>query len=266
VAEELTRFELSAALPHALDRREFTLVYQPIITLHDGRIRGVEALVRWRHPQLGLLTPDRFIGLAEETGLIVPLGRYVLEEACRQAMDWIAEFPGARPFMSVNLAEAQTREPGLVGDVSRILAATGLDPALLQLELTESAAMATAGAPLDALRELADGGIRVAIDDFGTGYSNLAYLHRLPVHTLKLAGPFIEGLREPDRRDGPDERIVDALIRLAHAIDLTVTAENVETREQADRLRALGCDAAQGWYVARPQSPEDVTRIFAAAP
>jgi diguanylate cyclase (GGDEF)-like protein/PAS domain S-box-containing protein len=262
VEAEAARFELSAALPHALDRGEFTLLYQPIVGLHDARVRGVEALVRWQHPKLGLLTPDRFIGLAEETGLIVPLGRFVLERACEQAVAWHERFNGNGPFVSVNLAAAQTQEPSLVGDVQRALETAGLRPNLLQLELTETAAMATAGAPLQALRTLTAEGVRMAIDDFGTGYSNLAYLSTLPVHVLKLAGPFIAGLRAPGLPGGIDERIVDALIQLAHALQLTVTAEGVETRAQADRLRVLGCDAVQGYYFARPQEPDQITKLI----
>jgi diguanylate cyclase (GGDEF)-like protein/PAS domain S-box-containing protein len=264
VAAEAARFELSAALPLALDRGEFTLVYQPIVDLAETRVCGVEALVRWRHSRLGLLTPDRFIGLAEETGLIVPLGRFVLQQACEQAVAWQRRFNGNGPFVSVNLAAAQTQEPSLVEDVQGALAGAGLDPSMLQLELTESAAMATAGAPLQALRQLVASGVRVAIDDFGTGYSNLAYLSTLPVHVLKLAGPFIARLREPGLPGGIDERIVDALIRLAHALGLTVTAEGVETPGQANRLRALGCDAVQGFYFARPQEPDQIDDLISA--
>jgi EAL domain-containing protein (putative c-di-GMP-specific phosphodiesterase class I) len=264
VAAEAARFELSAALPHALDRGEITLVYQPIVDLADARVCGVEALVRWRHSRLGLLTPDRFIGLAEETGLIVPLGRFVLQRACEQAVAWQHRFNGNGPFISVNLAAAQTQEPSLVEDVQSALAGAGLDPSMLQLELTETAAMATAGAPLQALRQLVDSGVRVAIDDFGTGYSNLAYLSTLPVHVLKLAGPFIARLRDPGLPGGIDERIVDALIRLAHALGLTVTAEGVETPGQANRLRALGCDAVQGFYFARPQEADQIGDMISA--
>src|SRR5439155_14495708 len=175
VAEQVARYELSAALPDALDRAEFTLVYQPIVELPTRTLRGVEALVRWSHPQLGTLTPDRFIDLAEETGFIVPLGRHVLRQACREAAEWRDHFPGIDLFVSVNLAAAQTHEPSLVGEVHQILAETGLKPAQLQLELTESALLATSGTPLQALHAIAETGVRVAIDDFGTGYSNLAY-------------------------------------------------------------------------------------------
>lgn len=259
VAEEAARYELSAAMPDALDRGEFSLVYQPIVSLPGRALRGVEALVRWQHPTLGTLTPDRFIALAEETGFIVPLGRHVLRRACQETA---ASFPERDVFVSVNLAAAQTQEASLVADVDEVLRKTGLQPQRLQLELTESALMTTVGAPLASLRTLADNGIRMAIDDFGTGYSNLAYLRSLPVHTLKLPRPFIDGLREPTDQPGVDEQIVDALIRLAHAIDLTVTAEGVETRTQAERLSALGCDTAQGWYLGGAHGPHELPRLL----
>jgi diguanylate cyclase (GGDEF)-like protein/PAS domain S-box-containing protein len=268
VAELVQSYELCAALPDALERGEFTLVYQPIVSLPDRVPRGLEALVRWNHPSLGVLTPDRFIGPAEETGFIVQLGRHVLAEACRQAAAWQHRFAGSDLFVSVNLAAAQTHEPTLVGDVAQALADTGLKASQLQLELTESALMTTSGAPLEALRTLAETGVRVAIDDFGTGYSNLAYLRTLPVHALKLPQPLVNGLREPIHptetapRPNVDERIVDALVRLAHAIDLTVTAEGVETQFQLERLGALGCDSAQGWHIARPCSPDRLDQVL----
>jgi diguanylate cyclase (GGDEF)-like protein/PAS domain S-box-containing protein len=266
VAAEVARYELSAALPDALDRGEFSLVYQPIVALPDGKLLGMEALVRWDHPRLGRLTPDRFIGLAEETGVIVPLGRHVLWLACQEAATWPDRFPGSDLFVSVNVAAAQTHEASLVGEVRQVLSDTGLGADRLQLELTESALMTTSGAPLQALHALADHGVRVAIDDFGTGYSSLAYLRSLPVHALKLPRQFIEGLGAQGSDDAArevDERIVDALIRLAHAIDLTVTAEGVERQAQADRLSALRCDSAQGWYIAEPCAPEALAEHFA---
>ena len=260
-ARQAARYELAAALPDALDRGEFSLVYQPLVTLADQRLTGVEALLRWQHPVLGELTPDLFIELAEETGIIVPLGRWVLEQACAQAAEWARRFPEARASVSVNITVSQAHEPTLPAEVDSILTRTGLDPALLVLELTESAVM-DANGPLQALASLADRGIRIAIDDFGTGYSNFAYLRRLPVHTLKLAGPFVDGLRAPGGGDSVDERIVETIIRLAHAIGISVTAEAVETRFQADRLRALGCDTGQGWLFARPLPPDDVTELL----
>ena len=243
-AHEVTRFELAASLPAALERGELVVEYQPLVRLRDAAVVGVEALVRWQHPKLGLLGPDHFIGLAEETGLIVRLGHWVLAEACRQAAAW------PPLLVSVNLAARQVADPAIVDQIAAVLAETGLPPASLQLELTESAAMGTTGEPLRRLHGLADLGVRIAIDDFGTGYSNLAYLRSLPVHALKLAGPFVAGLRSPEYPDPVDEQIVATMVTMAHALDLSVTAEAVETAAQASRLRALGCDTAQGWYYA----------------
>ena len=262
-ARDMTRYTLSATLLPGVLRGEFILEYQPLIRLSDGRLRGVEALVRWQHPTLGRLGPDHFIQLAEETGTIVQLGRRVLEEACAQASNWNAAHPGANVVMSVNLAVRQAHEPGIVADVARILADSGLRPELLQVEVTESALLGPAGQPLDALHKLRDLGVRIAVDDFGTGYSNLAYLSHLPLHDLKMAGSLIDGLRAPNGVSSPDEAIVTALISLAHRLGVTVTAEGVETREQATRLLAMDCDTAQGWHFGRPATPEHIETLLA---
>ncbi|MEV4759154.1 bifunctional diguanylate cyclase/phosphodiesterase [Micromonospora sp. NPDC049559] len=264
---EVRRYALSAAMPAALERGEFYLDYQPLASLADGRVRGVEALVRWRHPELGTLRPDSFIGLAEETGLIVRLGEWVLAEACRQAREWSRLSPAA-PFVSVNLAVRQVRGAGLVDEIAGLLEQTGLPPDRLQLEITESAMMSATGEPVRALRVLADLGVRIAIDDFGTGYSNLAYLRNLPVHELKVDGSFVAGLRAPasEPASRTDERIVATLVSLAHALDLTVTAEGVETAGQAERLRAIGCDAGQGWHFGEPAPPSRITEHLRQLP
>jgi diguanylate cyclase (GGDEF)-like protein len=256
---DLARYALSAAIPTALDRGEFYLDYQPLTSLRDGTVLGMEALVRWRHPELGVLRPDSFIGLAEETGLIVRLGGWVLAEACREAESWSAD-RAAAPFVSVNLAVRQVHRPGLVQEVRGLLQRTGLPPERLQLEITESTMMSTAEEPVRALRILADLGVRIAIDDFGTGYCNLAYLRDLPVTELKVAGEFVAGLRATpvDPASRTDERILASLVSLAHALGLTVTAEGVETAGQAERLRAIGCDAGQGWHFGRPAPPERI--------
>jgi diguanylate cyclase (GGDEF)-like protein/PAS domain S-box-containing protein len=263
---EVARYELSASMPAALQRGEFVLEYQPLVLCGGETVIGAEALVRWRHPRLGLLPPDRFVGLAEETGMIVPLGLWVLEEACRQGRQWSRLAGDAAPLISVNLAVRQAQEPGLVDDVAAILERTGLEPAYLQLELTESALIGPGHEPLAALTKLAAMGVRIAIDDFGTGYSNLTYLRTLPVQAIKLAGSFVDGLRTPGRRPGhadlAGERMVATLVQLAHALDLTVTAEGVETQMQADRLRAVGCDSGQGFYYAPPGPPEQITAMI----
>ncbi|MFI5762670.1 MULTISPECIES: putative bifunctional diguanylate cyclase/phosphodiesterase [unclassified Streptomyces] len=264
-AHRMTRQALSSTLRPAVERGEFIVEYQPLVDLESGAVRGVEALVRWNHPQFGLLTPNRFIGIAEEDGSIVQLGRWVLRTACRQARRWQIEQPSDSPvFVSVNVAVRQVWDSDLVGDVAEILAETGLAPQLLQLELTESAVMGSAGRPLQALQALSDMGVRIAIDDFGTGYSNLAYLSRLPVSVLKLDGSFVRGFRyeEGSHPNPADETIVEALVQLAHRLGLTVTAECVETAGQAARLRRVGCDTGQGWLYSRAVAPEAIAAII----
>ncbi|MFE2310219.1 putative bifunctional diguanylate cyclase/phosphodiesterase [Streptomyces sp. NPDC059411] len=268
-AHRMTRQALSSTLRPAVERGEFMLEYQPLVDLESGVVRGVEALVRWNHPQFGTLTPNRFIGIAEEDGSIVQLGRWVLRTACRQARRWQIEQPSDSPvFVSVNVAVRQVWDSDLVGDVAGILAETGLAPQLLQLELTESAVMGSAGRPLQALQALSDMGVRIAIDDFGTGYSNLAYLSRLPVSVLKLDGSFVRGFRyeEGTHPNPADETIVEAMVQLAHRLGLTVTAECVETAGQAARLRRVGCDTGQGWLYSRAVAPELIAEMIAARP
>ncbi|NBE53820.1 putative bifunctional diguanylate cyclase/phosphodiesterase [Streptomyces boluensis] len=269
-AHRMTRQALSSTLRPAVERGEFALEYQPLVGLTDGSLRGVEALVRWHHPQFGTLAPNRFITLAEEDGSIVQLGRWVLRTACRQARRWQLERPDAPPvFVSVNVAVRQVWDSDLVADVAEILAETQLAPELLQLELTESAVMGSTGRPLQALQELSDMGVHIAIDDFGTGYSNLAYLSRLPVSVLKLDGSFVRGFQygsaEGHGHPSPaDETIVEALVQLAHKLGLTVTAECVETVEQAARLRRIGCDTGQGWLYSRAVAPDLISAMLAS--
>lgn len=261
-AHRMTRQALSSALRGAVERGEFVLDYQPIVGFGDDALRGVEALVRWHHPQLGKLGPNRFIGLAEENGAIVPLGRWVLEESCRQARSWMLAHPGPPLYVSVNVAVRQVWDSDLVADVRRVLQETGLPSGLLQLELTESAVMGSAGRPLQALQALSDMGVRIAIDDFGTGYSNLAYLSRLPVRALKLDGSFVRGFRAAQHPNPADETIVTALVQLAHELGLTVTAECVESPSQAERLRRIGCDTGQGWHYAKPMPAHCISALL----
>ena len=260
----VTRFTLSAAMPAAVERGEFFVVYQPLVSLADHHVRGVEALVRWRHPDLGVLAPARFITLAEETGAIVPLGRFVLERSCHDARRWYAEFGDDAPFVSVNVAPRQLHEPALVTEIAALLADTGLPAGRLQVELTERALTTDEGAPLKALDGLRAMGVRIAVDDFGTGYSNLSYLRKLPVDVIKLDGSFGEGLREEELTDPVDERIVGTLVSLGHALGLTVTAEGVETAAQAERLRGLDCDEGQGWLFASAMSADEVAELVRA--
>ncbi|MEE1937936.1 EAL domain-containing protein [Streptomyces sp. TRM 70361] len=263
-AHRVARQTLSSTLRPALESGEFALEYQPIVCLHDETVAGVEALVRWRHPQFGTLGPNQFIGLAEENGAIVPLGRWILAESCRQARRWQLERPDLPLYVSVNVAVRQVWDSDLVADVAAILEETGLPAGLLQLELTESAVMGSAGRPLKALQALSDMGVRIAIDDFGTGYSNLAYLSRLPVRGLKLDGTFVRGFRTAQTVNPADETIVTSLVQLAHNLGLTVTAECVEGSAQADRLRRIGCDTGQGWHYSKPVPPDRISRLLVA--
>ncbi|HEX5566923.1 MAG TPA: EAL domain-containing protein [Streptomyces sp.] len=262
-AHRMTRQALSSTLRPALERGEFALEYQPIVSLHDETLSGVEALVRWCHPQLGMLGPNQFIALAEENGAIVPLGRWILAESCRQARRWQLQHPEQPLYVSVNVAVRQVWDSDLVTDVATILRETELPSGLLQLELTESAVMGSAGGPLKALQELSRMGVRIAIDDFGTGYSNLAYLSRLPVRGLKLDGAFVRGFRTARHLNPADETIVTSLVRLAHDLGLTVTAECVEGPAQADRLRRIGCDTGQGWHYSKPVSADRISQLLA---
>jgi diguanylate cyclase (GGDEF)-like protein/PAS domain S-box-containing protein len=255
-ARAITRNGLTTALPAALDRGEFFIEYQPLVHLGDGSVQGAEALVRWLHPQHGVLGPDRFIPLAEHTGLIVPLGRWVLEQSVRQARTWQQRNSGAGPLrVNVNLSPCQLTHPGLVQDTVDILEREGLDARALCLEVTESALIGADDDLLKPLRRLAEMGVDIALDDFGTGYSNLANLRRLPVSILKLDRSFTQGMQQFPA-DPVDLKIVEGIVSLAHSLDLAVTVEGVETGAQAEQLRILGCDTAQGWYYARPGPPE----------
>ena len=248
-----SRFALSSTLSTAMLYDEFFIVYQPVVNLTDGAVIGAEALVRWHHPQFGVLRPGRFIAVADETGLIVPLGRWVLEHACRQAARWGAG--SARPPMvCVNVTLRQCHERNFVREVARVLNVSGLPADRLQLEITESAAMTAASEALDVLRRLRQLGVRIALDDFGTGHSNIAYLRGLPLTGIKIAGAFVEGLRFG--ADPVGEQMVEGVVSLAHTLGLTVTAEGVETERQARVLRELGCDWAQGHLLSRPGSAD----------
>ncbi|MWA15304.1 putative bifunctional diguanylate cyclase/phosphodiesterase [Streptomyces sp. BA2] len=263
-ARAITRHGLTTALPAALERGEFFIEYQPLVHLGDGSVRGAEALVRWLHPQHGIIGPDRFIPLAEHTGLIVPLGRWVLEESVRQARTWEARHKDAGPLrVNVNLSPMQLNHPGLVSDTVEILERAGLEPGALCLEVTESALIGADDDLLKPLRRLAEMGVDIALDDFGTGYSNLANLRRLPVSILKLDRSFTQGMQHFPA-DPVDLKIVEGIVALAHSLDLAVTVEGVETGAQADQLRELGCDTAQGWYYARPGPPDQLHELALA--
>ncbi|GAA0650069.1 cyclic Di-GMP phosphodiesterase RmdA [Streptomyces thermocarboxydovorans] len=266
-ARAITRHGLTTALPTALERGEFFIEYQPLVHLGDGSVRGAEALVRWLHPQHGVLSPDRFIPLAEHTGLIVPLGRWVLEQSVRQARAWQERNGGTEATgplrINVNLSPCQLTHPGLVQDTVEILERTGVEPSALCLEVTESALIGADDDLLKPLRRLAEMGVDIALDDFGTGYSNLANLRRLPVRVLKLDRSFTQSMQQFPA-DPVDLKIVEGIVSLAHSLDLAVTVEGVETGAQAEQLRILGCDTAQGWYYARPGPPERLHELTLA--
>jgi diguanylate cyclase (GGDEF)-like protein/PAS domain S-box-containing protein len=243
-------------LHRALERGEFRVHYQPVVHLNDGSIGGFEALVRWQHPTRGLIHPGEFITLAEETGLIVPLGLWVLEEACTQVATWQASRPAEREplCISVNLSPRQLAEPTLADDIARILERSGIDHDAVWLEITESTLMHDAESAISALRALRSLGVHLSVDDFGTGYSSLSYLKRFPVEALKVDRSFVDGLgREPG-----DTAIVTAVVTLAHALGLRAVAEGVETEVQVRELRALGCDLAQGYLFSTPKHADHV--------
>jgi Amt family ammonium transporter len=249
----LERLELETGLRRALERGELRVHYQPKVSLETGKIVGMEALVRWEHPEQGLIPPGDFIPIAEETGMIIPLGEWVLREACRQARLWQAQHPIDPPLsISVNLSLRQFQQPALVEAIADVLHETELEPSQLKLEITESVMMEDVEAviaTLDALHRL---GVRLAIDDFGTGYSSLSYLRRFPVDILKIDRSFVHGLG----KDMEGTAIVHAAITLAHNLGMQIVAEGIETEEQLDQLRALGCDQGQGYYFSKPLPPD----------
>jgi diguanylate cyclase (GGDEF)-like protein len=253
------RLRLQNDLRRALKREEFVVHYQPVVGTDSGQIMGMEALVRWEHPERGLVLPDEFVPLAEELGLIVPIGRWVLREACRQAKEWQERYPSDLPLMiGVNLSARELRHPTLVGDVEEALRDSGLDPRWLTLEITESAVVKDEEHNIDALRRLGDLGVRFALDDFGTGYSALTYLMRLPVGLLKLDRSFVERLGE----DAEAEVLLSGVISIASGLGLYVLAEGVETPEQLALVKSLGCDLAQGNYFSKPLSSEAATELL----
>jgi diguanylate cyclase (GGDEF)-like protein/PAS domain S-box-containing protein len=252
------RLDLEGGLRHALERGELRVLYQPQVELATGRIVGAEALLRWHHPERGVVVPPLFIPIAEQTGLIVPIGAWVLEEACRQAAIWAQE-TGRALTMAVNVSPRQLASPEFAGVVGGALATTGLHPNLLCLEITESAVMADPEAATAVLERLKAIGVRLAIDDFGVGYSSLAQLKALlPVDTIKIDKSFVDGVTA----DGEDQAIVDAVLRLAEGLGLAAVAEGVENAEQVEALLGMGCVLSQGFHFARPQTPGELERLL----
>jgi predicted signal transduction protein with EAL and GGDEF domain len=250
------RRALQADLRQALLRSEFFVEFQPIIDLATSRIIAAEALVRWRHPARGLLSPTGFIALAEEAGLIAPIGAWVLREACRAAAGWPDHMR-----VAVNLSPMQFRDTGVLDMIDGVLAQTGLDPSRLELEITENTVLETNTFTVDALWKLHGNGVRIALDDFGTGYSSLSYLRRFPFDKIKIDRSFIKDLgREKD-----DSSIILAIIGLADSMNMVVTAEGVETAEQAALLTSYGCAQAQGFLFCQPMSAIDLAHLIDAS-
>ena len=255
----LKRFDFESDLKRGLERAEFVVYYQPKVSLKTGNILGLEALVRWEHPEIGLVPPSEFIPVAENTGMIVDIGLWVLQETCVQVRRWQDSYTSEPPLRaSVNLSARQFHTPDLASGIGGVLKETGLDPECLELEITETVVMEDAQATLGVLETLKSLGVGLAIDDFGTGYSSLAYLKRFPVDTLKIDRLFIAGLD----KSAEDEVIVTAMIGLAQGLGLTVIPEGIETLEQLRRLRKAGCDAAQGFYFSRPLPNEAMAALL----
>ena len=243
------RFALVGDLHRALEHDEFELRYQPIIRLADDQMIGAEALIRWQHPQRGLLIPSHFVSLAEDTGMIVEIGAWVLDEACAELRRWSDADPQHRALgMSVNVSVKQLRSPGIVDTVAGAIARAGIEPCRLTVEMTESVFVDDLDAIRDVLTQLRALGVRIAVDDFGTGYSSLVYLKRLPLDTLKIDQSFVEGLGT----DACDAAIVASALSVSGALGLLAVAEGVETSEQLASLRVLGCEAAQGYFFSKP--------------
>jgi EAL domain-containing protein (putative c-di-GMP-specific phosphodiesterase class I) len=257
----LRRLEMKADLERAIDNREFVLHYQPVIELRTGQISGVEALLRWNHPQRGTVPPLDFIPLAEETGLIVTIGRWVLETACRQASQLQHRHEIHPPLhMAVNLSARQLQRPEIAKEVAGILDATGLDPRYLILEITESVMMADVQLSLQRLTELKRLDVKLALDDFGTGYSSLNYLQQFPVDILKIDKSFIDAINTDNRKSV----LTATIIKLADDLGLQPVAEGIERTDQLDKLLELQCDLGQGYYFARPLPIEGLEQLLTA--
>jgi diguanylate cyclase (GGDEF)-like protein/PAS domain S-box-containing protein len=259
-AGAMRRLEVERELRHALERDELALYYQPVVDLRNGEINGLEALVRWRHPDRGLLDPPEFVSVAEDSGLIEPIGRWVQERACRQALEWHQLRPDSRPFdVAVNLSARQVAHRDLPATVEEVIARTGLDPVHLRLEITESVLVEESATAMSSLTALSELGVRLVLDDFGTGYSSLAYLNRFPFHALKIDRSFVDALGIEQEATA----IVEAIIGMARALSLEVIAEGVESEVQLAELRRLGCDYAQGHLFHAAMPEREVGRLIA---
>ncbi len=262
-ARAVSQLQIETDLRRAVDRGEFRVVYQPLVSLDTGRLIGFEALVRWEHPQRGTILPDNFVPLAEETGLIVPIGRHVLREACRQIAAWHREFPSPLPLgVAVNLSGKQFRQPDLVDQIAHVLDLYEVPPIALLLEITESVIIDDAEAALTMLDRLRKLGVRLHLDDFGTGYSSLSYLHRFDMDALKIDRSFIAAMGER----GENSEIIRAIVSLARNLDMEVIAEGVERPEQLAILRSLGCEVVQGFLFSHPLDVAEAAALLRRQP
>jgi len=262
-ASLVARLQLETDLRHALERGEFRNFYQPIVALDSGRIVGFEALLRWQHPTRGLVGPDQFIMVAEETGLIRELGWWNLREACRQLSEWKSQSDNYLNFtMNVNLSAKQFLQPNLVEEIRDLVEELDFSPETLKLEITESTVMIDPAATAKMLQQIKDLGILLAIDDFGTGYSSLSYLHRFPLDTLKIDRSFISGVSDT----GEGMEIAQTIMPMAKNLRLDVIAEGVETIEQVALLKKLQCKYAQGYYFSKPLAAAEVVELLEGAP
>ncbi len=255
-------FDLDNALRHAVGRGELLLQYQPIVDLKTDAPSGMEALLRWNHPHRGILSPADFISMAEESGEIVHIGRWVLREACRQTVEFQKSLAGVSLVVSVNVSASEFRQPGFTDNVAQTLSETGLSPYLLKLELTESVLLGDVPGTLEILSELKNLGVGLSIDDFGTGYSSLSYLQRLPVDVLKIDQSFIGGLNREETA-GP---VLRAIVALGNALGMEIVAEGLETRAQVEFLGSIGCQFGQGFYYSQAVSPDAFVHLFELPP
>jgi EAL domain-containing protein (putative c-di-GMP-specific phosphodiesterase class I) len=258
-AVDLLRMETE--LRRAIERKEFQVYYQPVVELGSGRINGFEALIRWNHPERGLVPPAEFIPMSEETGMIIEIDRYVLHEACRQLHDWRSRLQGRESLsVSVNLSVKQFTRSDLAEHVRGAIKEFGLDPAALRLEITETVLLDSTPAATEQLEQLSKEGFRIYLDDFGTGYSSLSYLHRFPVDTLKIDRSFVMGMKA----DGGGREIIRTIVALAQNLDLNVIAEGVETVIQRDALLELQCEFAQGYMFSKPVDAKKAEALLLA--
>jgi len=257
----VTALSIEQELQHGLERGELRLFYQPLVSLTSGGIVGAEALIRWQHPERGLLAPDRFLPVAEESGLIVQVGAWAVGEACRRLRDWDRRNGGPSDFgLAVNLSARELTHPDVVATVLNAVRRSALDPQRLTIEVTESTAMADRDSGFRALRELSTAGVRIAIDDFGTGYSSLDHLREMPADILKIDRSFVAGMAA----NSPDSALVAAAIAMGRALEMEVVAEGIETNEQVADLRELGCPLGQGFLFARPLPPEEIDSLLSS--